>query len=190
MKKKKSSKKELLEEDGLTAKQRAFVAEYVLHFDGKRAAIAAGYSEDSAAPIASQQLNKTKIQKAIAEVLDDYGLKHDNLKKRVLAQLACLAFSDITDYQVWNGDYATLKDSESLTRKQRAAIQQVKVTTVTKEDEARHTVELKLCSKEKALELLGRHLGMFTDKIEHKMPVPVLIEYPDGSQTYIGSKEE
>ena len=182
------AKKTAPKEAELTLKQQAFVEEYVVHFDGKRAAIKAGYSEASASAQASQQLNNPKIQTAIAKVLDQYALKHDVLKKRVLDQLANIAFSDITDYQVWNGDYATLKDSEQLTKAQRAAIHQVKVTTVTKEDEARHTVELKLCSKEKALELIGRHLGMFTDKIEHKGAVPVLIDYGDGTSTYLGSK--
>lgn len=190
MKKKKSIKSKLVEGKELTIQQQVFVREYAVHFDAQRAAKEAGYSEKSAGTIGYQLLQNPKVQKAVSKELDDYALEHSNLKKRVLAQLANIAFSDITDYQTWNGDYSTLKDSEQLTKKQRAAIQQVKVTTVTKEDEARHTVELKLCSKEKALELLGRHLGMFTDKIEHKMPTPILIEYPSGEKTYIGAKEE
>ena len=175
-------------ESDLTIQQQAFVNEYVVHFDATRAARTAGYSEKSVMSQACQLLKNPKVQKGINEALENYGLKHDVLKKRVLDQLANIAFSDITDFQEWSGDYATLKDSKGLTKGQRAAIQEVKVTTITKEDSATHSVHVKLCSKEKALELLGKHLGMFTDKIEHTMPRPLRIDYSDGTGVLLGAE--
>lgn len=49
----------------LTDKQRVFVDEYLIDMNGTRAAIRAGYSEKSAREIASQNLTKLNIQKAI-----------------------------------------------------------------------------------------------------------------------------
>ncbi len=60
----------------LTAKQQRFVEEYVIDFNGTRAAIRAGYSEDSAALIASQNIRKLHIRRAI------------EAEKRILAEKA------------------------------------------------------------------------------------------------------
>ena len=48
--------------------------------------------------------------------------------------------------------------TEELTDDQKRALAVIK--------KGRDGLEVRPCSKEKALELLGRHLGMFTDKIE------------------------
>jgi phage terminase small subunit len=55
----------------LTDKQRVFVDEYLVDMNGTRAAIRAGYSEKSAREIASQNLTKLNIQKAIEKAFDD-----------------------------------------------------------------------------------------------------------------------
>ncbi|MDE7157479.1 MAG: terminase small subunit, partial [Lachnospiraceae bacterium] len=47
-----------------------------------------------------------------------------------------------------------------------ACIQSVKVKTVDGEKSSSEEREIKLNDKMKALELLGRHLGMFKDKVE------------------------
>ena len=61
------SKKDELDKalDELTTKQRAFVVNYIEMRNGKDAAIAAGYSPNSAYVIASQNLRKPKIQHAL-----------------------------------------------------------------------------------------------------------------------------
>ena len=51
-----------------------------------------------------------------------------------------------------------IKDTAGLTEQQIKAIAGIK--------EAKFGIELKLNDKEKALELLGRHLGMFRDRLE------------------------
>ena len=68
---------------------------------------------------------------------------------------------------------ATLKDGA--TEDDTAAIASVKVKTIpTKEGEGIER-EIKLTDKLKALELLGKHLGMFKDKLEIQGSVPVQI---------------
>ena len=49
----------------MTAKQRRYVKEYCLDFNGTRAAIAAGYSKKTARQIGSENLTKPAIQGAI-----------------------------------------------------------------------------------------------------------------------------
>lgn len=54
---------------GLTAKQGRFVAEYLVDGNASRAAVAAGYSERTAARIGSELLTKPAIKAAIAKAL-------------------------------------------------------------------------------------------------------------------------
>lgn len=52
----------------LTAKQEMFCREYLVDLNGAQAAIRAGYSEDTAKQIASENLTKPDIQEYIAEL--------------------------------------------------------------------------------------------------------------------------
>lgn len=56
-------------EGGLTDKQRAFVAEYLVDFNATQAAIRAGYSENSAAAIGYENLRKPDIARALTTAL-------------------------------------------------------------------------------------------------------------------------
>ncbi|MCX2442368.1 terminase small subunit [Citrobacter freundii] len=60
------SAEELVDDDGLTAQQRLFVAEYLKDGNATQAAIRAGYSKKSAEQIGYQLLKKTSVAQAIA----------------------------------------------------------------------------------------------------------------------------
>lgn len=64
---KEQSANELVDDDGLTAQQRRFVAEYLKDGNATQAAIRAGYSKKSAEQIGYQLLQKTSVAKAIAQ---------------------------------------------------------------------------------------------------------------------------
>lgn len=64
---KEQSAEELVDDDGLTAQQRLFVAEYLKDNNATRAAIRAGYSKKSAEQIGYQLLQKTSVAQAIAQ---------------------------------------------------------------------------------------------------------------------------
>lgn len=150
----------------LTPQQQIFVAEYITDFNGHRSAIAAKYSPKSAHAIASQLLENPKIQNAINQALDDFGVRHSVLKKRILNQLSYIGFSDIRNYLTFNNKEITIKQSEDLTREQAAAVLEVKERTT----KYGKTVTLKLERKHPALELMARHLGMFAQELPNHSP--------------------
>ena len=57
-----------MSESKLTAKQEAFCTEYMIDLNATQAAIRAGYSEDSAKQIASQNLSKHDVAERIVEL--------------------------------------------------------------------------------------------------------------------------
>lgn len=57
--------------DHLPEKQAQFVREYLIDFNGTQAAIRAGYSEKTAEQIAYQLLQKTSVQAALKELIDE-----------------------------------------------------------------------------------------------------------------------
>ena len=75
----------------------------------------------------------------------------------VLQELAAIAFARATDYVSVMDGMVQVKDTDQLSDSQIAAIAGIK--------ETQNGIEVKLGSKEKTLELLGRHLGMWNDKI-------------------------
>lgn len=143
----------------MTKKQKRFVEEYLIDLNATQAAIRAGYSPDTSYSIGQENLKKPEIKahidKAMAERSKRTGVNAD----RVVMELAKIAFINATD--VIDPKTATVK--ESALPEDTAAIQSVKVKTFGEDGLER---EIKMADKLKALELLGKHLGMFKDKLE------------------------
>ena len=155
----------------LTDKQKLFCEEYLIDLNATQAAIRAGYSTDTAGVIGCENLKKpnirTYIDKAMAERSKRIGINQD----RVLIELAKLGFINATD--VINMNKATVLANAS--RDDTAAIQSVKVKTMTTDTGDMVEREIKLYDKTKSLELIGKHLGMFKDKLEIEGSVGVQI---------------
>lgn len=143
----------------MTKKQKRFIEEYLIDLNATQAAIRAGYSPDTAQQMGSENLSKpvikAHIDRAMAERSKRTGVNAD----RVVRELAKIAFVNAAD--VINAKDATLRDDAS--EEDTAAIQSVKVKTFGEDGLER---EIKMADKIKALEMLGRHLGMFKDKLE------------------------
>ena len=144
-------------QDKLTAKQQRFVDEYLVDFNATQAALRAGYSKKTAAFIGAQNLKKLQIQTEIARRQRDLQKRTEVSQDRVVKELARIAFADAA--------VVCVTDFDKLTDDQRAAIQGVRPTNF--------GWEIKLCDKIKALELLGRHIGMFADKLEVKGSIDI-----------------
>lgn len=147
----------------LTKKQQCFVDEYLIDLNATQAAIRAGYSVNTAQEQGYQLLQKTSVQteinKAMAERSRRTGINQD----RILIELAKIAF--LNGGQLVNIDDATIKDNAS--PEDLAAVASVKVKRFpTKDGGEGIEREVKFYDKVKAAELLGKHLGMFKDRIE------------------------
>ena len=88
------SAEELVDDDGLTAQQRLFVAEYLKDGNATQAAIRAGYSKKSAEQIGYQLLKKTSVAQAIAQQQKASIARTLGSADEVLAQMWQLATFD------------------------------------------------------------------------------------------------
>ena len=146
----------------MTKKQKRFVEEYLIDLNATQAAIRAGYSPETAYSIGSENLKKPEIraciEKAMAERSKRTGINQDRIIME-LAKIGLLNPKNLVDF-----DEATIK--EEAPDEDLAAIASIRVKRFpTKEGEGIER-EIKMYDKTKALELLGRHFGMFKDKVE------------------------
>ena len=145
----------------LRKKQQLFVDEYLIDLNGTQAAIRAGYSAKTANEQASRMLAKVSIQQAISEHMAERSRRTGVNQDRVVLELAKIAFVNAAD--VINSNDATIK--AGATADDTAAIQAVRVKVIpTKEGEGIER-EIRLSDKLKALELLGKHIGMFQNNV-------------------------
>lgn len=145
----------------LTAKQKLFCEEYLIDLNATQAAIRAGYSVDSAGDIGSENLKKPDIRARIEKAMAERSKRTGINAERVLIELAKIGLVNAADVINFN----EAKVSEVATREDLAAVQSVKVKTMTGENGDMTEREVKLYDKTKALELLGKHLGMFKENI-------------------------
>ena len=156
------------------ARQKRFIQEYLVDLNATQAAIRAGYSKKTASEQGYQLLQKTSVQRAIARAQKKRGDKLEITAARVLQELAIIAFSDISDYEtVEPGGAVRIKAFEDMPGNSRRAIASIEEqrtisepasgegTTIILNDKRK----FKLWDKLKANELIGRHLGMFNDKL-------------------------
>lgn len=150
----------LQEVSGITEKQKRFVEEYLIDLNATQAAIRAGYSPKTAQEQGSQNLSKlmVPIAKAKAERSRRTGISQD----RVIQELARIAFVNAAD--VINTDDASVVANAA--RDDLACIQMVKVKQMSGDKGDMTEREVKLADKLKALELLGKHLGLFEQQTD------------------------
>ena len=145
----------------MTEKQKIFADEYLIDLNATRAykvAYPRVKNDETAAAAAARLLKNVKVVTYIEKRMQDRQKRTEVTQDRVIEELAAIAFARATDFaQIVNGN-VVLTDTADLTESQTKAIAVIK--------EGKFGIELKLNDKEKALELLGRHLGMFKDKLE------------------------
>jgi phage terminase small subunit len=146
----------------LTPKRRRFVEEYLIDLVGTQAAIRAGFSVKNADKIASQLLGDTRVSTCIKMAMAERSKRTGITADRVLEELAKIAFVNPDDFIDLN-EGTVMSGSH---RNDTAAIASVKVKTIPTENGDIVEREVKLLDKVKALEMAGKHVGMFTDKLE------------------------
>ena len=144
----------------LTPKQQIFCKEYLIDLNATQAAIRAGYSAKTAEWIGPQLLGKSHVAAEIQDKMDKRAAKIEITADKVLQEIAKMAFANVQDLY---DEHGILKPISELPRDVAAAVQSVKVNLT----EACAVQEVKLWDKKGTLELLGKHLKLFTDKVEH-----------------------
>lgn len=158
----------------LTEKQQRFVDEYLIDLNATQAAIRAGYSVKTANEQGSQNLAKLSIQQAIAEQMAERSKRTGINQDRVVLELAKIALVKMTDIVDSQGRIKSDASPDDL-----ACIESVKYKESESDTGSSVEREVKIASKLKALELLGKHLGMWNDKLDVNITQPIVITGED-----------
>ena len=167
----------------LTEKQQRFCDEYLIDLNATQAAIRAGYKKETAYSQGQRLLKNVEVQNKIAENKKNLAARVEVTQERVVEELSYIAFAKASDYarivekeamtESEDGTMVPVLDPEGnpvkyrtvepiltddLTEEQKRAIAVIK--------KGRDGFEIKPYDKIRALELLGKHLGMFAEKVE------------------------
>lgn len=153
----------------MTAKDKTFAEEYLIDLNAYAAAIRAGYApgtaRNAAAWIREDDPEKPDVKKMVDRLKAERSRRTGVTADRVVMELAKVAFANAGDVI----DFETGKVRADAARDDKAAIQSV---TVKKGEQ----YEVKMADKTRALEMLGRHLGMFEDNVRIDGAVPVIVD--------------
>ena len=146
----------------LSPKKERFVDEYLIDLNATQAAIRAGYSKKTASAQGARLLINVKVQEEIQQRQAVLQKKTGLTQERVLAEYEKIAFSNKKDFASWSESGLRLIDSNTLTREQTACIAEISQVST----EHGQNIKIKLHDKLRALDAIGRHLGIFTQKTE------------------------
>ena len=156
----------------MTDAQKRFCDEYLIDLNATRAykvAYSKCKKDETANAASSRMLRNVKVQEDM-----------------VVNELARIAFFNIKEIYNPNGTLKSINNIEENTLRaissvktlQKAGAMKININMEGKDDEvpidhiAEQTIEFKTNDKVKALELLGKHLGMFKDKVEIEQNKP------------------
>lgn len=127
----------------LTTQQELFCQEYIIDYNGTRAAIRAGYSEKTADVQASKLLRNVKVLARIRAIQKDRLEKLAVTQESVILNLLevydrCMQAKPVLE---WDCNEHKMVETGEYTFDSKGAL--------------------------KAMEMIGKHLAMFTNKVEH-----------------------
>lgn len=160
----------------LTPKQQRFVQEYLVDYNATQAAIRAGYSAKTAQVIGAENLTKPMVAAEIQRLGQKTAQKLEISRESIMQELAAVGFARATDFvhvetepasklgihpitgeviNVPGGFYQTVRitNTAELPEEKAAALAGVK--------QGANGIEVKLHDKVRALELLGKAVGLF-----------------------------
>jgi len=159
--------------DRLTSRQQAFIIEYLVDLNATKAAIRAGYAASNAgsygADLLANPIISQRIEAGIAQRAHRIAMKQED----ILHEMSLLSHSSHDHYYI--DDEGQVKLTASAPEGAMRAIQAIRRKVITRTDKDGSTtktyeVELKLWEKPAPLKLMGRHVGLFPDKVEHSGP--------------------
>lgn len=173
----------------LNPKQNRFIAEYLVEPNAHTAAVKAGYSPKTARVQGPRLLSNAVIKREIEAALKRRSERVEVKQDDVLRALVNVLNIDIGRCFDEHGRLLQLHEMPEDARK---AIASVEVTEIWERASdnpkdgkpvAIGTLsKLKLLDKMKAIELAGKHLGLFTEKVEHSGTVSIEVVNPYAEQ--------
>ena len=155
----------------LTRKRYAFCQEYIIDYNATAAAKRAGYSVRTANETAAALMTIPEIQRVITELEAANRERRTVTVDKVIDEYGKLAFSNFSAIVGYNDGILSLKDFDKLTDEQRACIKKFKIKTgrPVKDNPSIipcDYVEIELHDKQHALDMLGKHFGMFKEQVD------------------------
>lgn len=153
----------------LGPKQAAFVAEYLVDLNATQAAIRAGYSRNSAESQGARLLTNAKVRAAVDAAMALRAERVEVKQDDVLRELLRVARTDISDAFDDKGRFRDFKDMPVDLRRAISSVETLEEFEGGGDNRVQtgQTRKVKFWDKVKALELLGKHLKLWTDKHEH-----------------------
>lgn len=165
----------------LTAKQKRFIELYLVDLNATKAAEDAGYSKKNASHIGWDLLQKPHVIAAIADYRDKLSKSTEITIEKVRRELARIAFFDPRKMFDENGIPKAITELDDDTAAVIAGLEVFEEFEGRGEDRQKvGTIrKWKLSDKKGALDSLGKHLGMFNEKMVHEGGIKIVVEYAD-----------
>ena len=173
----------------MTEAQKRFCDEYLIDLNATRAykvAYPNCKKDETASQAGSRLLRNVKVQAYIQARQKEIQEKTQITQEKIIAELAAIAFANGTDYSKivkkkaivpkYDEDKELIgyeekeymdvefKETDELSEQQKKAITGIKY--------GKHGIQVDLCDKKGALELLGKHLGMFKESVKFEQDKP------------------
>ena len=145
---------------GLTLLQERFAAQYLIDGNGTQAAIRAGLAGNPSRA-GTRMLKNREVARTIERERAAAAARLRIDADRVKNELAAIAFSTIADVADWGPEGVTLKDKATLSILDHAAIATLSSEKAGAPQGGTVRVRVKMHSKQRALDALARHLGLY-----------------------------
>lgn len=147
---------------GLSNKQTKFVDEYLIDLNATQAAIRAGYSKKTAKSIGQENLTKPDIQARIQERRKDAQERAEVTLDDVLKKYKRIAFTGMSRFIRINDEGEPVVDLSDCTPEDLDLLTEAQLEAFTENEGARQVrrAKIKTMDRLKALETLGKHLGL------------------------------
>ncbi len=149
----------------LTILQKRFAEEYLVDLNAKQAILRAGYNvkESNADRLGARTLQSPAVQEYIGELTAERSKRTQITADRVLEEIAKVAFVNIADFV---DDEGRMLPPGNIDRDNMATVQEITEKVMGSDELPIVERRYKLNDKMNALEKLGKHLKLFTDKVE------------------------
>ena len=153
---------------GISEKAKRFAEEYLVDLNATQAAIRAGYAPGSAGVTGSKLLKSANVKSIVDAAMKERGERTSITADAVLQELWRIARSDITKALDGRGCLLPIGEMPPEAKAAIASLDTEEVFEGQGEERVQVGVSRKLRNwdKTKALELVGKHLGMWRDKVE------------------------